>query len=238
MAFGDIVSVSQTERGLAIPNRLGARDAMAMTLAAYLLRLEFRVAGGQDRDSVFRLRDVLPEWPSARQELPYPCASIVDAGQLEHMAHNLVPTLLEETWGVYDHMINPGQGEGLKTSVLMKESGARQEFQVDFWLDKRSDRQAVDALLPSAFSPEESRSGVVITGPSLYYDRTVRLSLMSTRYDDSGASASVNERRLRAVIIGECDIVSLRTAIQMVTPNICRSVVDPADPPEAEEIEE
>lgn len=237
MAFGDIIRSSSTTRTVAIPNRLGARDAMAMTLAAYLLRLEFRIAGGDDRDTVFRLRDVFPDWPSPRTDLPYPCASIIDAGDLEHVAHNLTPTPLEETWGEYDHLVAPSQGEGLRTTVLVKESGARQEFQVDFWLDKRADRQAVDALLPSAFSPEESRSGVVIRGPSLYYDRDVMFSLLATTYDDSGVSASANERRLRASIIGECDIVSLRNAQEMVQPTICKTVIDPADLP-PEEIEE
>ena len=235
MAFGDIVSVSGIARSVAIPNRLGARDAMAMTLAAYLLKLEFRVAGGEDRDTVFRLRDVLPEWPDARRDLPYPCASIIDAADLEHLQHNLTPTILEETWGAYDHLVAPSQGAGKKTTVLMKESGARQEFQVDFWLDKRADRQAVDALLPSAFSPQESRSGVVIEGPSLYYDRHVRFSLLSTTYDDTGATASVNERRLRAAILGECDIVSLREATEMTVPSVCLTVVDPVDPAQESE---
>jgi len=238
MAIGDPIRVSNIGRGVAIPNRIGARDALAETLAVYLLQLQFRIAGGDDRDTVFRLREVFDEWPESRQDLPYPCASIIDAGEIEHVAHNLVPTILEETWGQFDELVACNQGEGKKTTVLMKSSGARQEFQVDFWLDKKADRQAVAALLPSAFNIEESRSGIVLEGPELYYSRSMRFSLSSGgRFDDSAVTASLNERRLQTVIIGECDIVSLREAVEMKKPMICKSIVDPADPP-TEEIEE
>ena len=229
MGFGDVVRLSGIGRDIAIANRLGARDALAMTLSAFLLKLQFRVDGVDDRDTVFHLRRVFPEWPSSRRDLPYPCASIIDAGDLQHVAHNLTPTLLEETWGQFDVMVGHTTN-GKKRTVLMKESGARQEFQVDFWTDKPADRQAIAALLPSIFSPGEGRSGVIVEGPSLYYSRNMRFSLISSTYDDTAASASVNERRLRASVIGECDIVSLREAVEMPAPNICLSVKDPADP--------
>jgi hypothetical protein len=203
---------------------------MAETLATYLLTLEFRVAGGDDRDTLFRLREVFDEWPGSRQDLPYPCASIIDAGDLERTPHNLVPTILEETWGQFDNMLDYcGPGEE-KTTVLMKSSGARQEFQVDVWTDKKADRQAVAALLDSIFAVDEARSGVVLEGPELYYSRHMRFSLMSSRFDDSAATASLNERRLQTVIVGECDIVSLREAREMKPPSICLEVTDPADP--------
>jgi hypothetical protein len=231
MAVGDVIRLSSTNRSVAIPNRLGPRDAMAQTLAAFLLGIQFRVAGGDDRDTVFRLREVFNQWPGSRQDLPYPCASIIDQGSLVYLPHNLTPTILEETWGVFDQLVDdPPNGEN--NTVLMKEHGGRQDFQVDFWLDKIADRQAVAALLPSALSPEEGRDGVIVEGPELYYSRSVRFSLMGSTHDDSGATASLNERRLRTTIRAECDIVSLRMATTTKKPTICLAVTDPSDPPE------
>lgn len=218
---------------LAVQNRLGPRQAIAQALAAYLLGLEFRVAGGEALDSVFELTSVLDHWPTPDEDLVYPCASIVEATSTAHLAHSLTPTPLEETVGLFDAMVG-WRGEPART-VLWKEGGAEVELQVDFWCDTEADRQAVEAGIPAAFSPDEGRAGVVVEGPERYFSRPVRLTLLATRCDDSAVTAGRGERRLRAVVQGACDIVSLRLTTWTGTHQALVEVVDPIDPPEVDE---
>jgi len=234
MTVGAVIRPSASVlQPLALQNRLGPRQAIAQALAAYLLGLEFRVFGGEARDTVFTLREVLDHWPTPEEDLAYPCASVVEATSTAHLAHSLSPTPLEETAGLFDSMV--GWSGAPARTVLWKEGGAEVELQVDFWCDCEADRQAIEAALPAAFSPDEGRSGVVVEGPALYFDRPVGLTLLATRCDDSAVSAGRGERRLRAVVQGACDIVSLRLATWTATPQTLVEIVDPIDPPEEDE---
>ena len=230
MAFGDIVqSAAIIKHPVARANTMGPRDAMARTLAAFLEGLVFRVDGGDDpQDRTFQLNPVSNQWPKPDENINYPTASIVDVPDVKLLAHNLTPTPLEETIGQFDSFIGCTTGDA---TVLWKEGEADIGFQVDVWLDNKADRQAVEALLPSAFNPGEERAGVLVEGPESYYSQNMRFVLESVNYDDSGVTAYSNERRLRCVVRSDCDIVSLRMARLMNTPKHCVDVVDPSDPP-------
>jgi len=230
MATGDKVTTHHREAHVAIANRMGPRKAMGEALAAFLLNLEFRVDGGDDeQDTVFSLERVFDRWPLPDERLPYPCASLVSRAPVPVLQHHPTPTPLEETWGTFDDLV-AGCAPGGKATVLWKEGGASVAFQVDFWCDTDADREAVEALLPSAFAPEETAAGVIVEGPPLYYSRPVRLALDSMDYDDSAVSSYANERRLRCVVDADCDIVSLRWAQAMKPPTVLVDVEDPADP--------
>jgi hypothetical protein len=236
MPLGDVTRLGDsqghtaiTARPVAVQNRLGPRKAMTLAAAAFLKGLEFTVYGGESDDRLFSLNTVFEAWPSPDKELPYPCASIVDVTSTDHRAHNLTPTPLEDTWGEFDNFL---PCSGLENrSVLWKEAEAYAEFQVDFWTDVEADREAIEAALPAQFSPNDGQYGVFVEGPLLYYSRPVRLTLKTTRFDDSANTAYSSERRLRCLISAECDIVSLRTA-EVFRANTGQDVNDPNDPEE------
>jgi hypothetical protein len=170
-------------------------------------------------------------WPAADEDLVYPAVSIVETAGTEQLAHALTPTPLEETIGQFDALV--GWRGAPPRTVLWKEGGATAELQADFWTDNEADRQAIEALLPAAFSPGEERSGVLVEGPPLYFSRPVRLTLLSTRSDDSLITVGRGERRLRAVVRGDCDTVSLRQARLTGTPQVVLELADPNDPEES-----
>lgn len=244
MALGSVIRPGASiPQALAIPNRVGPIDAMVQTLGAYLSSLTFRVWGGEDvKDRDFQLVGVRANWPSPDVGMVYPSASIVEPTPTSYEAHSLNATALEETWGRFDHFI------GLETrttddaagkTCLWKEGEAVQQFQVDFWTDTEPDRQAIEAGLAAAFSPDpDGSAGVVVEGPELYYSLPIRFSLLSTKRDDSAASAGRGERRLRTVVRAECDIVSLRMATVMATPRVNVTVEDPSDPDPSIETED
>jgi hypothetical protein len=229
MTVGDVIVRSPVNRHVtARLNRLGPRKAMGEALAAFLLGLSFRVDGADDRDQVFQLAKVRDHWPDPRKVLEYPSASIVDIPGMTVLPHNFTPTALEETWGTFDELAGFNNTDAM--TVLWKESGARCAFQVDFWAEYEAQRQAIEAAIPGHFSPEDGRSGVLVEGPELYYSRPMRFTVDTPRYDDNAATAFVQERRLRCVVTGECDIVTLRMATEQGQPRICVDIVDPNDP--------
>lgn len=230
MATGDVLTTPSVAHPIARPNVMGPRKAMVKAIAAYLMGLKFVVDDGEGGAEYLRLNKVFERWPKHDEDLEVPSASIVDTTGNEHLAHNFTPTLLEETAGEFDCLL-PGSAPSPRT-VLMKEGDCRNQLQIDFWTATEPDRQAVEALLSSAFNLDEDRSGIVIEAPKEYYSRGVRVTLMDTKDDDTPASAQRNELRLRCLFVAECDIVSLRQATLMATPQVCVVVEDPNDPVE------
>jgi hypothetical protein len=235
MTVGDLVRPrSSVPQPLALANRMGPEKAMALALRAYLETLTFRVDGGTDpRDREFKLVDVLDRWPSGDVEIAYPSASVVEATPTGYTAHSLTPTPIDATWGVFDALVGlnpPGPGEPGAT-CLWKTGEAETAFQVDFWTDAEPDRQAIEGALDQAFNPHDGIAGVWVEGPELYFSRTVRFTLETTKRDDSAVSAGRGERRLRCSVRADCDIVSLRMATVTAT-SLTIEVVDQNDPPE------
>jgi len=233
MAVGDVISTGAPPMHAAIPGLMGPTVAMKKALAAYLLNVVFRVDGGDDaRYSEFRLSNVFEQWPKPDEELVYPCASIIEMPDTLH-DQAIDPAPLEDTLGEFDSFIGH-EGDPPKT-CLWVHGEAESDFQVDFWCDLEPDRQAIEAQLPSLFSPEEGRSSVVIEGPELYYGLGIEFEYVSQHFDDSGLYAQRNEKRLRCVFRASCAIVSLRMATLTEKPQACVTVVDPVDPPETQE---
>jgi len=237
MALGDVIQPTTVQEiPVAFANRMGPETAMTKALAAYLETIWWYVDGGDNiQDSRFRLTGadgeghISEEWPSANDPIDYPTASIIEVNETEQGPSNFVPTPFEETWGEFDALIHKSGLPG--KTVLWKEAEAKTTFQVDFWLNGSPDRKAVEAGLSAVFSPGESRYGVLLEGPELYYRRPMRFTLMGHRKDDTKVTAFVNERRLRCTVIGECDIVSLRMAHQTTIQPPCIEVTDPTDLP-------
>lgn len=182
---------------------LPPRNAAAEILAAYLRRVEW--SSPDVADSVgpggarrWRLNQVLTNWPTSGQPLDYPACSI-DEDAVPYEAHALVPTVLEETWNCY--------GAG---TVLWKTAEEVLDFQVDFWTNAEPDREAVEAGLPRVFAPAETRYGVLLSGHPRYFSRPIRATLVDHQRIDSSEDAYLRERRLRATIRVEIDVVHLR----------------------------
>lgn len=231
MPVGDVLrSSTSAPIQVAHANRMGPRTAMAKALAAYLEKVWWYVDGDESvQDTRFRLNPIAEEWPSADEELDYPTASIVEAGETEQHPSGFVPTPLEETWGTFDELAGLSGVPG--KTVLWKEADAVASFQVDFWTNSKPDRQAIEAQIASVFSPGQDRYGVLVEGPKLYYSRPCRFTLETHKNDDTKVTAFVNERRLRCSVTGECDIVSLRMATMTTVQPACVEVTDPNDPP-------
>jgi hypothetical protein len=231
MALGDVIKpAASVLQPLARVNVIGPRLAMAQALAAYLMAQEFRVDGGSDvRDRVFALLGVTHVWPGPEVVISYPSASIVETAGTDHVGVALAPFPLEETWGRFDDRIGlqvRTTDDAAGVTCLWKEGQASTLFQVDFWTDTEPDRQAIEAALPALFNPHDGQAGVVVEGPELYYSRSCRFTLLSTKSDDSATSAGRGERRLRCSVRSECDIVSLRMATVSATP-VVTVEVDP-----------
>jgi hypothetical protein len=181
--------------------RIDARAACSLVLAEYLRALEFmRWGGPTGTDTYFKLEAVREEWPEPDVAMTYPSASIVDMGQGTALeGHGLLPTPLEETY----EQFSPG-------TVLWKLHEAAFDFQVDFWADDSATREAIAGRLPSAFSPGEDGSRVVLCGSPLYFDRPVRASLSRYQRMDVAEAVYPRERRLMATVRCEVDVVDLR----------------------------
>jgi hypothetical protein len=218
---------------LARRNVIGPRKAMAEALAAYLLSLTFRVRSEVRGvcDTEFKLKAVQPQWPDSDVELNYPAASIIEVAGTAREAHSFTPTPIEETLGQFDDLAMPGVLKAGQRTVLWKESEASVTFQVDFWNDEVTDREAVEAGIDQAFAPTETRYGVLLAGMREYYGRPVRATLENAAYLDETSTVFEKERRLRASIRCEMDVVSLRVG-SLIIPDvqICVDVVDPNDP--------
>lgn len=207
---------------------IGPRQAMGEVLAAYLRQATFRIWGGDlAPDEDFQLREVFPEWPDPSVELPYPCASLIEATDTFYEAHSLTPTPLEETLGVFDCPPNSVPPQ----TVLWKVAEAVVDFQLDFWLSSLAGRQAVEAELGQLFNPGQARSGVLLGGHPRYFNRPVRATLEGHRRTDLPDSVYPNERRLQASVRAEVGVVHLRRAT-LLTPSAFVNATDPNDPPE------
>jgi hypothetical protein len=137
---------------------------------------------------------------------------------------------LEETLGLFDCYI--GSTTGDPKTVLWKEGEFVSTFQVDFLTTFKPEREAIEGALSQLFNPSEERTGVLLEGPEEYFSRNVRATLLTTKRDDSAATAYSNEWRLRCSVQIESDTVSLRHAVLMQRPQACVTVIDPNDPEE------
>ncbi len=178
---------------------MDARGAAASALKAFLACTVFYRDGGTEPPKRFGLEAFYESWPDPSKGLAYPSATITDVGQSVLLAHNFTPTMLDETADCYC----PG-------TVLWKLDELEQEFQIDFFCNDEPTRQAIAAALPGAFSPDEDRSGVVVQGSPMYFDRPVRLTLLSYRRDDTAGAVFDLERRLICRVHADVDVVSLR----------------------------
>lgn len=186
--------------------RIGARDACAATLRAYLMNIEFQNDHGKDlKRNKWRLNDILEGWPDSKKKLEYPSASIVPAEASDHMVQ---PEAQEESLDFF------GQD-----TVLWKTSEIEVDFQVDFWTNTEADRRAVDANISRIFNPSETRNGILLAGDERFFYSIVRATLIGTEKIDDSQSSFEGERRLRTIIKCEMDVVHLRSVKQLaITP--------------------
>lgn len=182
---------------------IDSRSAAAEALVEFLRCAQFCRWGGPEagEDVPFRLSHIYRQWPEPSQPLVYPSASVIDLDDVPQQAHSLVPTPLDETYGLF--------GEG---TVLWKTAEVATTFQVDLWAEDDPTREAMAALLPSLFAPGEDSWGIVVQGPPTYFGRAVRLSLLSSQRMDTAQAVYVRERRLMARVRAEVDEVHLRRA--------------------------
>lgn len=187
--------------GYALPGRpvMDAAKASSEILAAYLRRLVW-YAEGPGGAQPFRFEEVFPSWPSDDVVLRWPSASVDIAAVFPYEAHDFRPTALEETLGCF----------GAET-VLWKTGELVGDYQVDAWCTSEVEREAVAGGMERAFSPTESRSGVLLSGVPEYFERPLRATLMSVQRLDTSDDAFGRVRRLRARIRGEIDAVHLRS---------------------------
>ncbi len=89
MTIGDVIRPGASlVQPVAVPNRIGPREAMVQALGAYLSSLTFTVWGGTDvQDRTFQLAGVRAFWPSPDVGIVYPSASIVEPTPTSHEAH-------------------------------------------------------------------------------------------------------------------------------------------------------
>lgn len=186
---------------LAAMNKLDPSDAAALTLKAYLEAAVFLVAGSPD--TRFQLKRVVIGWPENFQELEYPSASITSPAVQED-AHAFTPTPLEETLDVYG-----------PATVLWKTAEQAIQFQVDFWTTNRLERRGISAQIHELFSPTDTRYGVMLQGPPEYWCLPIRFTLVSHERQDGGDEVQARQRRLRAVVLADVDVVQLRKAVRL-----------------------
>jgi len=229
--IGDVISQQSMMMGVARANRVDPSLAATKALAAYLLKAEFFIDGGSAKDTSFFLTSVKEEWPSPTEDLNYPTASIIESGEATFDAHNLAPTPIEETIGVFDALVCD-QDWPIPKSVLWKEGEISTTFQVDFFASSKPQRQAIYSRLGQLFNPSEERAGVLLEGPVDYFSLPARFTLLSAKRDDSRATAYSNEWRVRCSVQCEIDIVSLRRAVLMQPSMTDLVITDPNDPEE------
>jgi len=209
---------------------LGPRVAMGETLAEYLRCAVFRVMGDPGPSRDFALEKVFPEWPDARQALPYPCASVIEATDTFH-EQQFTPHPDSSSIGVWDCLVGYAADPAFPKTVLWRTAEATCDFQVDFWTSALADRQAVEAQLGYLFNPGQERTGVLLGGHPKYYAQPVRATLISHRQIDEEDAVYPNERRLQTIIRCQVAVVDLRIAV-LLTP---RTTVEATDPNETNE---
>lgn len=192
---------------------LDARNAAAQVLATYLESLTFRVWSSDGKCRDFRLNSVQHSWPEPEVALDYPTASITE-GPYEYEPHGLVPSMLEDTVDTY-----------CAGHVLWKTGELVTSFQVDVWTTNEAEREAIAAELERAFSPGESRSGVLLGGHERYFDRSVRATIETMERQDTQTTTWGRERRLRVEVAVEMDVVHSRQVSEL-QPTVLLSVED------------
>ena len=201
--LGEVVGVVGVERyEIARPNEIDVREAAVRALKVHLMRAVFVVAAGADRQRVpFQLNEFLLEWPEGDVELNYPCVAV--SGSREPYAQsNFNAEALEETQDVWC----PG-------SVLWRTGESEFELQLDFFTTEAPERVAIAAQLPELFNVREAAGGVVLMGPCEYYSRPIRFTLLEAERIDTGATVQQRERRLRAVVRVDAEVLQLRKAV-------------------------
>lgn len=174
--------------------------AAALALKAYLECAVFVVG---DPPTRFRLKTVTPEWPENFKELDYPAAAITEAVVTQD-AHSMAPTALEETLDVFK-----------RGTVLWKTAELPIDFQVDFWLTNKPEREAVAAALQELFAPTEGRYGIMVQGPHEYFNQTVRFTLQDQQRIDTSDTVFARERELRVTVHADIDVVQLRWVVPL-----------------------
>lgn len=176
--------------------KIDARTAASAAICVYLESIEF-----ENDNHVFKLNYCNSEWPKAGQTLDYPCASLIDSGPQDY-EYNFTPYALEDTCNLYE-----------QNTVLWKTDELTINFQLDIFTGGTlalDERNAIAAKISMIFNPWESRYGVVLNTTPLYFDRTVRATLINQVRTDSSASSYEKERRLTYEVRAEIDNVHLR----------------------------
>jgi len=202
MGCGDLLAILGTGRmPLASLRGCAPDDAAREALACYLEKMVFFVPTSSGTPISFKLVSVQREWSNEDEEKDEPSASIsVITDERQH--HNFVPTFRDDSFDKY--------GKG---TVLVKVNERQIMMQVDFWTTNKPERQAIAAAIDEYFTPEEGRYGVMIQGPSNYWDEPIRFVLDSSRGTerlDSFDSALTRDRRLLVRLIANVDDLQLR----------------------------
>lgn len=181
--------------------QIDSRSACAEALIGFLRCAVFTVWGNTGPDRDFQIERFNREWPDPEKAMETPTVTVLDTDPPVFDPFSLVPVPLEETFEVYG-----------PASVLWKTSELRVDFQVDFWLGDEPEREAIAKTLPGLLNPGEDQYGVIVQGPPTYFDRPVRLSLLSSTRVDAEGSIFPRERRQLVMIRAEVDEVHLRCA--------------------------
>ncbi len=210
MTLGDPILRDGIQSGvLASTLSLDHRNAASIAIAAYLSKAIFVIAGeapeGSEELSIapdkgFQLKNVTHVWPSGKETIKYPSASIIEAAKPKY-TEDFVPHALDETWNAFK-----------QDTVLWHIKEASLQFQIDFWANSDPVREAIAAHLEHLFNPEEVRRGVMLEGPKEYFCCPVRVTLEDTMRIDNSESALTNERRLKTLFVADIPVLQLRAA--------------------------
>ncbi len=213
MTLGDPILKDGLQAGvLASTLSLDHRNAASIAIAAYLSKAVFVIAGeapeGSEELSIapdkgFQLKKITHVWPSGKEEIEYPSASIIEAAKPKY-TEDFVPQALDETWNAH------GQD-----TVLWKIKEAELQFQIDFWTNTDPVREAMAAHLEHLFNPEEVRRGVILEGPKEYFCCPIRVTLEDTLRIDNSESTLTRERRLKTTMVADIPVLQLRRAVAL-----------------------
>lgn len=207
MGCGDLLAILGTGR-MPLSSLRGSspEDAALEALACYLEKMVFFVPSSSGTPISFKLVSVQREWSNEDEEKDEPSASIsIITNERQH--HNFVPTFRDNSFDKY--------GAG---TVLVKTNEREIMFQIDFWVTNKPERQAISAAIDEYFTPEEGRYGVMIQGPSSYWDEPIRFVLDSNRGTerlDSSEGALTRDRRLLVRVIANIDDLQLRKVSEL-----------------------
>lgn len=191
--------------------------AAAAALGAYLRCQTWLVhAGTPAADALphvrsIKLAELHSDFPSAQQQLRYPSASIVPAGDVEHTG-GFTPSPREETY-------DPEAG-----TMVWQIGEVGGTMQLDIWCDQVADMDAFYARMSAVMNPGEGVSGLHLVGPPGYLSAPFRFLLLSHTRRDTPDSAFAHERRMSASIQWDAPDLDLRCAVLM-RPRVSVSVL-------------